>query len=614
VRTPWIDTAAGNLTVQPAADLMLSPASNLVKLATGKSLQSDGYASQTTGMRISAAGEGDFRYLFVDEMHAKSFVADLEQALAGGQIISKSVAVLALDFALPAAGATGTLRVRDLPSAPNMAVFQSGDYIGLRQFSRASGSLTIGWAWGTVTSYADQSDGTQTWTFTRHATTPGAASGTIAADSLVLDLGVSGNGYYEVNAIDGAYGANSPYWRIVTWATHPATQTVRVQGGNLRGLFGVANEFGFYAGDGTGTGNAFVRLSSQTNEFRNLTASWYSGGSVIIQVDPTNGIGVATTPALSIQRGYAFIGESVRSGGLFARNDSAENEVLLSANIGFGSNGAWQPAIASRDALATVGAYASGSGKFARITLVARSNYGDTTMIMRSENGLMRTEFAGTVTVGDITVGGSQIAKLSGAAFTGNVSIGSNPAQSGLLRLPNNQMITARNAANSGDVQVIGINTSNQVVFGTGLNLNNQAISGVYSITQYGGADVWSLDNAGRVLATSVGYDWSALTPNSTYFENYGSGYATFGVKRFGDLVAIKGVIKAKSLLSAGTLIYTLASAYRPSATRRFAVAYNNSNDLVIWIDIESDGDIILQSTMYTNTTISMEIMYFTGG
>ncbi len=93
--------------------------------------------------------------MFVDEMHAKSFVPILEQALAGGQIIAKSVAMLATAFTVPAAGAAATLRVRDLPSAANIAAFQSGDVVRLRTFSRSGGSLTIADAWGVVTSYAD---------------------------------------------------------------------------------------------------------------------------------------------------------------------------------------------------------------------------------------------------------------------------------------------------------------------------------------------------------------------------------------------------------------------------------------------------------------------------
>lgn len=251
LRTPTIDTASGPLTLDPAGDV--------VSLAASTAVQTANYASQLTGWRATYAGEGDFRYLFVDEMHAKSFIADLEQALAGGQIISKSVAMVAEAFTVPAAGAAATLRVRDLPSAANMAVFQSGDTVRLRTFSRAAGSLTIADAWGVVTSYADgtgANEGTQTWTFTRSsAPNAGAISaGTvIQPDSIVLDYGTSGNGYYEVNAIDGAYGLNSPYARIVSWTTHPATgQALRVQMGNLRGVYGYASTvYGIAMGDPT---------------------------------------------------------------------------------------------------------------------------------------------------------------------------------------------------------------------------------------------------------------------------------------------------------------------------------------------------------------------------
>jgi hypothetical protein len=281
VRTPLLDTAAGaSMTISPALDLILNPGSGIVRMASGDAIQASTYASQTTGWRITDFGEGDFRYLFADEMHVKSFIADLEQALAGGQIIAKSVAVLAQDFTLPTAGNSATLRVRDLPSAPNMAVFQSGDFIGLRQFSRSGGSLSVAWAWGTVTNYADgagENEGTQTWTFTRHSGTPGTASGIIPADSLVLDFGVSGNGFYEVNAIDGVYGQNSPYAQVVTWATHPATQTVRARLGNLRGITGVTDEFGFWAGSGTSPTSRFIRASSSAIEIRNVPLALFDG-------------------------------------------------------------------------------------------------------------------------------------------------------------------------------------------------------------------------------------------------------------------------------------------------------------------------------------------------
>ncbi|MCB9122801.1 MAG: hypothetical protein H6640_23980 [Caldilineaceae bacterium] len=261
LRTPLIDTASGPLTLQPA--------SNVVSLPSAVAVQTNNYASQLTGWRATYAGEADFRYLFVDEMHAKSFIADLEQALAGGQIICKSVAMVAEAFTVPAAGAAATLRVRDLPSAADMAVFVSGDTVRLRTFSRSAGSLTIADAWGVVTSYADGTggnEGTQTWTFTRSsAPNAGAMSaGTvIQPDSIVLDYGTSGNGFYEVNAVDGAYGQNSPYARVVSWTTHPATgQALRVQVGNLRGVYGYASTiYGIAMGDPTAA-NVTVEASN----------------------------------------------------------------------------------------------------------------------------------------------------------------------------------------------------------------------------------------------------------------------------------------------------------------------------------------------------------------
>ena len=51
-----------------------------MSLPSAVAVQTNSYASQLTGWRATYAGEADFRYLFVDEMHAKSFIADLEQA------------------------------------------------------------------------------------------------------------------------------------------------------------------------------------------------------------------------------------------------------------------------------------------------------------------------------------------------------------------------------------------------------------------------------------------------------------------------------------------------------------------------------------------------------
>lgn len=235
------------------------------------------YVSQTTGWRGTVAGSWDVRDFYTDALHAKSYIADLEQATAGSALVTKGVAVVASAFTVPAAGAavssitrvgstatvttasphgfssgdtvsisgavqpeynvtatvtvsdtthftvsvagspatpaTGTilaagaslLVVEDLPGAADMQVFAAGDAVVLRSFSRAGGALTIGDAVGVVLAPDTSASGTQTWTFVRTVATPGSlARGTvIAAKSLALDYGVSGNGYIESTAIDG---------------------------------------------------------------------------------------------------------------------------------------------------------------------------------------------------------------------------------------------------------------------------------------------------------------------------------------------------------------------------------------------------------------------------
>ena len=90
----------------------INPSGDSVFLGGGTSIGSIDYASQLTGWRITDDGESDFRYMYVDEMHAKAFITDLEQALVGGQIISKSVGVIHADFILPTAGnSSGTFNL-----------------------------------------------------------------------------------------------------------------------------------------------------------------------------------------------------------------------------------------------------------------------------------------------------------------------------------------------------------------------------------------------------------------------------------------------------------------------------------------------------------------------
>jgi len=246
---------------------------------------SPAYVSQTTGMALNFGdGSIDARYLFVDEMHAKKFIADLEQALAGGQIICKSVGQVGAVFTVPTAGNISVLTMKDLPSAENMAIFESGDWVRIRTFSRAAGSLTITDAWGVVSGYSDEADGLQTWNFARGAgANAGAMAGAveIPVDSIVLDYGVSGNGFYEVNAIDGLYGVNSPYAQVVTWSgASPVSgnQTLRSRFGNLLGVTGSA-EWGLIAGTYAATDGTYFIASDQHFELHGIDLSFWDGST-----------------------------------------------------------------------------------------------------------------------------------------------------------------------------------------------------------------------------------------------------------------------------------------------------------------------------------------------
>lgn len=494
--------SSSDMLINAGNTLNLDSTDNLIKIKASNTLQTENFVSQAVGWRGTYLGEFDVRYLFANEMKVIKFIADIEQALAGSQIISKSVTSLHTDLYIPYPGETINIIVDDLPSAFGMATFESGDYIALRDFSRAAGGLEVANAWGTVASYTDLEDGSQQWAFTRDGTNPetvisqvgtrtlsnsnddenvitkvtgvsefdlmlvfmvldrnavvgppsgwnlitsdyngdikaslyykfasdsepsdytfsftssgynslsmyaysgvnnnatfygtlfsdvieapgqsvisidniravsphgdmmlvfaglysefedisvtvpdgmtersdseynnlftwaaqwlqegsgnigeinasidGTASyitfalnllpeyeltletgyatpGTIIyKDSIILDYGVSGNGYIETSAVDGTYGSNSPYQRIMTWETHPTNVTLRTLTGHLNGVFSVANEFGFFAGDGVTNDDSYLRLSSEAFRLNNIPIKLYSSGTQKVNID-----------------------------------------------------------------------------------------------------------------------------------------------------------------------------------------------------------------------------------------------------------------------------------------------------------------------------------------
>ena len=221
-------------------DLPIAPTGGDV-LITNADLQADDWVSGTTAWGILQNGSADFRSITADEMIVDRFISDINLALAGTEIITKSLATISRDFTV---SASATLYVYDLPGAPDTAVFENGDWVRLRYYDRASG-LTVEDCWGTVSSYSDLADGEQSWTWTKQSGTNGRV---IRLGMVALDYGASGDGYIKSTVQDAA---GAPYIDIATWTTDPsdaANIATMVRLGNLAGV-GFTG-YGLAAGDG----------------------------------------------------------------------------------------------------------------------------------------------------------------------------------------------------------------------------------------------------------------------------------------------------------------------------------------------------------------------------
>jgi hypothetical protein len=293
LRLGYDDAKYTSFTTDTNGDLTIAATGNDILIPHTDTICSADWVSRTTGWGIyhmadGRSGGADFRYLSVDEMHAKRFVADLEQALAGAQVISKSVAILHADVVIPAKGASVQIEVEDLPgSIAN--VFANNDWVQLRLFNRDDdGSFIIANAWGRVTfidHHAATGDepGYQHYTFSRSAIDAGTASGeTVLKGAIILDFGVTGDGFIETTTIDAA---GSPYQQVVTWETDPWTQTVRTRTGQLDGIAGIGDEWGFFAGNTTA--QQYFLASDQHFELHGIDLLLYDGAINTVKLDHT---------------------------------------------------------------------------------------------------------------------------------------------------------------------------------------------------------------------------------------------------------------------------------------------------------------------------------------
>ena len=248
------------------------------------------YVSQTAGWRVGANGLAEFRKMYADELDVQAFTAQVSQALAGSDFLTKSVSKLSYNFVIPSSvGGSSQLIVDDLEGFPATQCFANGDYIRLRPINKSAG-LVIGNAYGTIvldTTYGTNGflNGTQAYTFT--VTSLSNASGiTVFKGSEVLDYGTSGSGLIKRTTLDSA---GSPYMDIDTWVTDPSISTNYTVHARLGNLSGIANcsGYGLYSnkafltesilvGDLTKAGNYMEYAGNALNIHANL---YVTGGN-----------------------------------------------------------------------------------------------------------------------------------------------------------------------------------------------------------------------------------------------------------------------------------------------------------------------------------------------
>ncbi len=275
-----ITTDTGSLTLAPAQTLVLDPADDVVRVNPTTTLRSSHAAVGVfpqTGWQIDYDGHGYFTSLLADELHVQSFIADIMRVKVGGEYIPESMALIRRDMTIPAVGATATLYVEDIPGWGNIAAFAENDWVLLRIVSRAGGGLIVASAWGQVTGYNDLPDGEQSWTFTTRVATTAVGQRAMTGD-IALDYGKVGSSWWYVTVLD----PGGPHAGFASWyGSYPGDNPEYwLRMGQLKGVSGTF-ERGFQTGKST---SSFTRFSELRNEIHGSRLSLYAGDGGRMQV------------------------------------------------------------------------------------------------------------------------------------------------------------------------------------------------------------------------------------------------------------------------------------------------------------------------------------------
>jgi hypothetical protein len=315
-----------DLTIANAGDLTLNPNGN-VYTPNSQEVRATLIQDLPTGIlgyRLWARPEyPNYQQLTIgaikaDELYVRVFVADETRIDRGEEYWSKSFGLVQTDFALPAIGSTVDVWFEDAPAAIGFNLFSNGDYLLMRTIDWGTG-LVVQKIWWQVAAAKLAQETTaangvdrQRWRIRRIA--GGSTTGIIKRGSLALDVGVVGQGWIHLSALDQDGGPFIQIGEMTSVATVPQFAN-RVRMGNLNGVVGISEDFwGFAAGNELGlgitptsgfsgfvAGKAPASASAATKAYDGMTLfntdlRLYSGASQVLALSRQDGLVMKIDP------------------------------------------------------------------------------------------------------------------------------------------------------------------------------------------------------------------------------------------------------------------------------------------------------------------------------
>ncbi len=187
-----------DMMISASSGVFLSSSAIGVVLSSGTDIRSETFAEDVYGWYVQNSGDAFFRNVKVNKINARIVSTGIEQYVGGRQTMCKSASPLTDDFTVPEPGATSYLHVEPFADYPLVHVFDDGDIVRLVHVSLYDGKYNTSDCWGTVVFSLFGKTRKQSYVFTRSADPNSGsckAGAVISAGELVLNFGVSGDGY-----------------------------------------------------------------------------------------------------------------------------------------------------------------------------------------------------------------------------------------------------------------------------------------------------------------------------------------------------------------------------------------------------------------------------------